>query len=141
MSSRLFQRIREELALAYSVYSFQSFHRDSGMHGVYAGTAPGTAASTLEAIREQLGLIASRGVSAGELALGKQQLKGQVTLSMESVHSRMYRAAAVELFEEPWMGLDEMLAQLDAVTLEQANAACEEFFHPDRQTVVQLGPA
>jgi predicted Zn-dependent peptidase len=140
MSSRLFQRIREELALAYSVYSFQSFHRDAGVHGVYAGTAPESAAKTLEAIREQLGLIAASGVSAEELALGKQQLKGQITLSMESVHSRMYRAAAVELFEEPWMSLDDMLANVDAVTRDAANAVCAEFFHPDRQTVVQLGP-
>jgi predicted Zn-dependent peptidase len=140
MSSRLFQRIREELALAYSVYSFQSFHRDSGVHGVYAGTAPETAEKTLEAIREQLGRIASSGVSADELALVKQQVKGQITLSMEGVHSHMYRAAAVDLFEEPWMSLDELLAQVNAVTLEVANAACAEFFHPDRQTVVQLGP-
>jgi predicted Zn-dependent peptidase len=140
MSSRLFQRIREELALAYSVYSFQSFHRDSGVHGVYAGTAPETAEKTLEAIREQLGLIASRGVSADELALVKQQVKGQITLSMEGVHSHMYRAAAVDLFDEPWMSLDALLAQVNAVTLEVANAACAEFFHPDRQTVVQLGP-
>jgi predicted Zn-dependent peptidase len=140
MSSRLFQRIREELALAYAVYSFQSFHRDTGTHGVYAGTAPESAAHTLGAIREQLGLIAACGVSADELAMGKQQLKGQITLSMESVHSRMYRAAGVELFDEPWMGLDEILAKVDAVTLEQARQACAEFFHPDRQTVVHLGP-
>jgi predicted Zn-dependent peptidase len=140
MSSRLFQRIREELALAYSVYAFQSFHRDAGVHGVYAGTAPETAEKTLEAIREQLGNIASRGVTAEELAMVKQQMKGQITLSLEGVHSRMYRAAAVELFDEPWQSLDQLLAHVDTVTLEAANQACADFFHPDRQAVVQLGP-
>lgn len=52
MSSRLFQRIREDLGLAYSVYTFQSFHRDSGNHGIYVGTAPDTAAEAADAIRE-----------------------------------------------------------------------------------------
>jgi predicted Zn-dependent peptidase len=140
MSSRLFQRIREELALAYSVYSFQSFHRDSGVHGIYAGTAAESAADALAAIREELQKLQGAGVSAEELALCKQQLKGQITLSMEGVHSRMYRAAAVELFDEPWHSLDDLLRQVDAVTLEMAEAVCSEFFHPDRQAVVQLGP-
>jgi predicted Zn-dependent peptidase len=141
MSSRLFQRVREELALAYSVYSFQSFHRDAGMHGIYAGTASETAGEALAAIREQLQLLCEGGVSAEELAMGKQQLKGQITLSMEGVHSRMYRAAAVELFDEPWKSLDEMLADVDAISHEMAQQVCAEFFHPDRQAVVQLGPA
>ena len=59
---------------------------------------------------------------------------------MESVHSRMYRAASVDLLGEPWRPLDELLARVDAITLEGAMEACEAFFHPDRQTVVHLGP-
>lgn len=140
MSSRLFQRVREELALAYSVYTFQQYHRDSGVHGVYAGTAPESALETLDAIRGELARIATTGITAGELASAKRQLKGQVTLSMESVSSRMYRAAATELFGEQWMTLDQLLAQVDGITLDGARAACEEFFAPDRQTVVHLGP-
>ena len=58
MSSRLFQRIREELALAYSVHTFLSFHGDVGMHGVYVGTAPDTAAAATAAIREELAIVA-----------------------------------------------------------------------------------
>lgn len=140
MSSRLFQRVREQLGLAYSVYTFQSFHRDAGVHGIYAGTAPDSAGDTLEAIRDELGRFATDGITADELAMGKQQLKGQITLSMESVHSRMYRAAAVELFDEPWLPLDDLLAQVDRVTLDGARDACTTFFQPDRQTVVHLGP-
>lgn len=140
MSSRLFQRIREEMALAYSVYSFQHFQRDVGMHGIYAGTAPESAAATLDAIRSELATITSTGISADELKMAKQQLKGQITLSMESVSSRMYRAAGVELFHEPWRPLDELLGQVDAVTLDEARAVCREYFDPDRQTVVHLGP-
>ena len=141
MSSRLFQRVREELGLAYSVYAFQSFHRDVGTHGVYAGTAPESAAETLDAVRGELARVVDGGIGADELAMGKQQLKGQITLSMESVHSRMYRAAAVELFDEPWRPLDDLLAEVDAVTLEGAREVCAAFFQPDKQTVVHLGPA
>jgi len=140
MSSRLFQRVREQMGLAYSVYTFQSFHRDVGVHGIYAGTAPESAGETLDAIRDELRLFATDGITADELAMGKQQLKGQITLSMESVHSRMYRAAAVELFDEPWLPLDDLLAQVDRVTLDGARDACATFFQPDGQTVVHLGP-
>jgi predicted Zn-dependent peptidase len=141
MSSRLFQRVREELGLAYSIYAFQSFHRDAGSHGVYAGTAPESAERTLDAIRGELARIAADGITADEVAMCKQQLKGQITLSMESVPSRMYRAAAVELLDEPWLPLDDLLAQVDAVTLDGAREVCAAYFQPDRQTVVHLGPA
>jgi predicted Zn-dependent peptidase len=140
MSSRLFQRVREELALAYSVYSFQSFHRDAGVHGIYAGTAPESADRTLAAIREELSRIAGDGIGADELALVKQQVKGQITLSLEGVTSRMYRAAAIELYDEPWLPLDALLAQVDGVTLEQAQSVCAGFYGADAQTVVHLGP-
>ncbi len=140
MSSRLFQRVREELALAYSVYTFQQYHRDSGVHGVYAGTAPESALDAVDAIRGELARLATAGITADELASAKRQLKGQITLSMESVSSRMYRAAATELFGEPWMTLDQLLKQVDDITLDGARAACAEFFAPDRQTVVHLGP-
>jgi len=140
MSSRLFQRIREELGLVYSVYSFQSFHVDAGVHGIYLGTAPETAQQAVAAVREELARLTREGVGAGELQMGKQQLKGQITLSMESVTSRMYRAAAVELFDEPYAPLDEVLAKIDAITAEDAREVSAQFFQPERQTLVSLGP-
>jgi predicted Zn-dependent peptidase len=140
MSSRLFQRIREELGLAYSVYTFQSFHVNMGMHGVYVATAPDTADQATAAVREELARVAGEGIPEDELEMGKKQLKGQVTLSMESVSSRMYRAAGVELFGEPFVPIDEVLAKIDAITVDDTNAVCAEFFPPERQTLVSLGP-
>jgi predicted Zn-dependent peptidase len=140
MSSRLFQRVREELGLAYAVYTFQSFHADVGMHGVYVGTGPETAREALEAIHVELAEIAAKGLPDAELAMGKSQLKGQITLSLESVSARMYRCAGVELYGEPYRSLDEMLALVDAVTTEQVAEVAHDFFAPDRQTVVSLGP-
>ncbi|MEP7000006.1 MAG: pitrilysin family protein [bacterium] len=140
MSSRLFQRVREELGLAYSVYTFQSFHADTGMHGVYVGTGPDTAREALDAIDAELSSVATNGLPAAELAMGKSQLKGQITLSLESVSARMYRCAGVELYDEPYRSLDEMLALVDAVTEEQIAEVARDFFGPERQTVVSLGP-
>jgi predicted Zn-dependent peptidase len=140
MSSRLFQRIREELGLAYSVYTFQSFHVHAGTHGVYVATAPETAGEAIAAVREELARVASEGIADAELRMGKQQLKGQITLSMESVSSRMYRAAGVELFGEPYIPIDEVLAKIDAITVEETKEVCAAFFPPERQTLVSLGP-
>jgi predicted Zn-dependent peptidase len=140
MSSRLFQKIREDLALAYSVYTFQSFHRDSGNHGIYVGTAPDTAVDATSAIQEELERLALDGLPEDEIAAGKSQLKGQITLSLESVSSRMYRAAGVELYDEEYKTLDELLALVDAISSESVREVCSEFFSPDAQTIVSLGP-
>src|SRR5678809_192275 len=139
MSSRLFQRVREELGLAYSVYTYQSFHADAGVHGVYVGTAPATAAA--DAIRAELRLLSEQGIPDDELAAGKSQLKGQITLSLESVSSRMYRAAAVELYNEPYKPLDELLADIDRIDIDTIAAICRDFFTPELHTVLSLGPA
>ena len=140
MSSRLFQKIREDLALAYSVYTFQSFHRDSGNHGIYVGTAPDTAADAVEAINDELAKLAKEGLPDDEIAAGKSQLKGQITLSLESVSSRMYRAAGVELYDEEYRTLDELLQLVDSITSESVREVCREFFVPEAQTIVSLGP-
>ena len=139
MSSRLFQRVREELGLAYSVYSFQSFHQDSGLHGIYAGTSADTAGRALEEIFSELTRIAGEGFPADEIQAGKNQLKGQLTLSLESPASRMFRVASSALYGEPFLPLDETLARIEAVTAEQVTEACQHLFTPERQTVVTLG--
>ena len=75
-----------------------------------------------------------------ELTNGKQQLKGQVMLSLESPAARMGRLAGFILHDDRYRPLDEMLREIDAVTSEEVAAVAEEFFAPERQTVVRLGP-
>ena len=140
MSSRLFQRVREELGLAYSVYTSQSFHADAGMHGVYVATAPETAGAALDAIRGELRSVVENGLPSDEIAMGRQQLKGQITLSLESVSSRMYRAASVELYGEPYRTLDELLALIDAISVDDVARVARAYFEPDQMTVISLGP-
>jgi len=140
MSSRLFQRIREELGLAYSVYSFQSFHEDAGMHGVYVGTTPDSARAAVDAINAELEKLSTQGLSDEDITAGKSQLKGQITLSLESATSRMYRAAGTELYGEPYRTLDELLALIDAIDAQTVADVCRTYYVPGRQTLVSLGP-
>jgi len=140
MSSRLFQRIREDLGLAYAVYAFHHLYRATGQIGVYVGTQPSTAAQAVEAIRHEFAELASAGLPADEVADAKAQLRGQVILSLESTTSRMGRLATFAVHGEPYRPVDEVLAAIDGVTPADVAALCGELFQPERQTVVHLGP-
>ena len=140
MSSRLFQRIREELGLAYSVYAFQQFYESSGTCGVYIGTQPATAGAAIDAIRREYLRLGSEGLDHQEAEDGKRQLKGQVILSLETPQSRMARLASIELQGEHYRSVDEVLRTIDAVEPDDLTALAAEFWVPDRQTMVWLGP-
>jgi predicted Zn-dependent peptidase len=140
MSSRLFQRVREELGLAYAIYAFKQFYQTTGQLGVYVGTQPGTADRAIDAIRSEYALLAREGLPPAELTDGKQQLKGQVVLSLESPGARMQRLAGFVLHDDRYRSLSEMLADIDAVTPEQVAAVAAEFFPAERQAMVRLGP-
>ncbi|MEO6055716.1 MAG: pitrilysin family protein [Gemmatimonadales bacterium] len=140
MSSRLFQRVREELGLAYAIFAYKQFYQSAGQLGVYIGTQPGTADAAVDAIRGEYARLAREGLPADELADGKQQLKGQVMLSLESPGARMGRLAGFVLHADDYRPLDQMLAEIDAVSPEEIAAVAAEYFAPERQTVVRLGP-
>jgi predicted Zn-dependent peptidase len=140
MSSRLFQRVREELGLAYAVFAFKHFYQASGQLGVYVGTQPGSADQAVDAIRAEYDQLAREGLPPSELVDGKQQLKGQIMLSLESPAARMGRLAGFVLHDDRYRPLDVMLEEIDAVTEEDIAAVAAEFFPADRQTVVRLGP-
>jgi predicted Zn-dependent peptidase len=141
MSSRLFQRVREELGLAYAVFAYKNFHQSSGQLGVYVGTQTASADQAVDAIRAEYDRIAREGLPPDELETGKLQLKGQIMLALESPMARMGRLAGFSLHDDPYRPLDRMLAEVDAVTAAEVAAVAAEFFPPDRQTVVRLGPS
>ncbi len=140
MSSRLFQRVREELGLAYAIFAFKHFYHSSGQLGVYVGTQPSTADAAVEAIGAEYDRLAGNGLPEDELADGKRQLKGQMVLSLESPAARMGRLAGFELYEDDYRPLDSMLAEIDAVTSDDIREVAAEFFPFARQTVMRLGP-
>ncbi|MGD8496034.1 MAG: pitrilysin family protein [Gemmatimonadales bacterium] len=140
MGSRLFQRIREEMGLAYAVYAFRSFYLEGGHVGAYLGTRPETAATAREALFEELGRLAADGLTPEELSATRTQLKGQVVLSLESPGSRMYRLASLGLTGEPYRSLDRVMADVDAIGPAEARAAAE-LYDPAGLAVLELTPA
>jgi predicted Zn-dependent peptidase len=140
MSSRLFQRVREELGLAYTVYAFHAFYQAGGVAGVYVGTQPPTAEQAAEAIREEFRRLAQHSLTAEELASAKRQVKGQLVLALEGPVSRMYRIAGSALYGEPYRTIDTVLAEVDAVRADEVAAVASEFYEPERQVAVWLGP-
>ncbi|WP_435824100.1 M16 family metallopeptidase [Actinoplanes missouriensis] len=139
MSSRLFQEIREKRGLAYSVYSYASQHADAGLVGVYAGCAPAKAGEVLDLIRAELDRVAEKGITAEELARGKGMVKGSYVLGLEDTGSRMSRLAKSELLHGDMMGVDELLARVDAVTVAEVNKVAAELFSGERSLAV-VGP-
>lgn len=117
-SSRLFQEIREERGLAYSVYSYYSAYRDGGTFGVYAGTSVDQAETVVEVIHEILNEVGTQGITEEELKKAKDQVKGSLMLSLESTGARMSRLGKNELLLRRQVSLDETLERINAVTLE-----------------------
>jgi predicted Zn-dependent peptidase len=122
MSSRLFQEVREKRGLAYSVYSFTSQYADTGLVGVYAGCHPNRATDVLELCREQLAMVSAGGLDRDELERGKGQMRGGVVLGLEDTGSRMSRLGKSELVYGELMTIDEILARLAAVTIDDVHA-------------------
>ncbi|UUZ95682.1 insulinase family protein [Paenibacillus sp. P25] len=118
MSSRLFQEIREKRGLAYSVYSYHTSYQDGGMFTVYTGTAPKQTAEVLKVTMEILDDIKHKGLTDAELRKGKEQMKGSLILSLESTSSRMNRLGKNELMLGRHYSLDEMIEQIESVSME-----------------------
>lgn len=140
MSSRLFQKIREDLGLAYSVFSFQSFYAAGGHIGAYVGTRPETATAARDVLLEELRDVAEAGLTAEEVDVVKEQLKGQLMLSLEAPASRMHRLAGLALYAEPFRTLDEIVERIDRVSADEIHEA-SALLHPDGLAVLQLIPA
>jgi len=140
MGSRLFQRIREEMGLAYAVYAFRGFYLEGGHVGAYLGTRPETAETARDALLEEFGRLATDGLTSEELSTTRTQLKGQVVLALESPGSRMYRLASLGLTGEPYRSLDRVMADVDAIGPAEA-AAAAALYDPDGLAVLELFPA
>jgi predicted Zn-dependent peptidase len=132
MSSRLFQEVREERGLAYSVYSFRSAFADSGMLGVYAGTAPERVGEVLDLIDSIVDDMAASGPTERELAVAKGQLRGSMLLGLEDSAGRMSRIGRAQLVHGEVLTVDEVLARVDAVTLDDARKVAARVLGQER---------
>ncbi|WP_026574895.1 M16 family metallopeptidase [Bacillus sp. UNC438CL73TsuS30] len=128
MSSRLFQEVREQRGLAYSVFSYHSAYQDSGIVTVYGGTGAKQLDLLFETIQETLDKLKQDGITEKEITNTKEQLKGSLMLSLESTNSRMSRNGKNELLLKRHRSLDEIIEQIDQVTKQSADEMARSIF-------------
>jgi predicted Zn-dependent peptidase len=139
MSSRLFQEVREQRGLAYSIFSYHSSYRDSGMITIYGGTANNQLNVLFETIHETLENLKRDGITTKELQNSKEQLKGSLMLSLESTNSRMSRNGKNELLLGKHRTLDEILEKVNEVNEDKVNQLARELF-TDEYSVALISP-
>lgn len=140
MSSRLFQEIREERGLAYSVSSFLASYRGAGYWAVYAGLGASAVGEALAVVRGQLCEIRERGLEPEELARAKSQLRGSLLLGLEATGSRMSRIAINEIHYGRQIAPEEVSEAIGAVTEAEVHAIARDLFSAERLAVTLLGP-
>lgn len=138
-SSRLFQRVREERGLAYSVGSSLSAYADAGVLEIYAGTGRSHAAEVLSVAGEVVDALQRGGVTDEEVAFGKELIKGNTLLSLESTGYRTSFLAMNEMFLSRLEPPEAILDRVDAVTPEEVRALAAEVLRRDRFTLAAVG--
>jgi predicted Zn-dependent peptidase len=141
MSSRLFQGVREEAGLAYSVYSVPDFFRDAGMFSIHMGVLPERGREALRRTREELDLLLRDGPDEAEVAAARLQSMGAVVMDNESLTARMIQLANEEIYRGTYTPLDEQIARVLSVTRDQVVEAARRFLEPSRFALAALGPA
>jgi predicted Zn-dependent peptidase len=138
-SSRLFREVREKRGLAYSVGSYNEQYTDSGLIATYVGTREENVEEACAVIGAELERLRSEPVSAEEVSRAKESVKGRLVLSSESTATRMSRISRATLFGLPLEELDEMLAKVDAVTVEELTALATELYGSERLSAACVG--
>jgi predicted Zn-dependent peptidase len=139
MSSRLFQEVREKSGLAYSVYSYIASHADAGSLVVYAGAGPENSAELLEIMLKEIGRFKYEAVPQVQLESAREQLKGNLLLSLESSDNRMSRLAKNEIYFGAPMPLTEIMEGFDAVSAESIQGLANNILDNSALTLVMLG--
>ena len=140
-TSRLFEKIREEEGLAYSIYSYQSSHLTAGMFGVYAAVAPGNLHRAIELSCREMRLLREDLVPEEEFESNREQIKGNILMALESTFTRMSRMAKSMLYYGRVIPVDEIIGSLDAVTPEDVQCLAQRMFTNERCALLVLGPA
>src|SRR5512143_67690 len=128
MSSRLFQEVREQNALAYSIYSYVTSYRDTGLLTIYAGTDPSNALEVVRLVAKELRKIKDEGITQAEEMRVKNQIKGTLVLSLESSNSHMSRLARQEIYFGKYLSMDDIIKGVDKVTAEQSQRLAQQLF-------------
>jgi predicted Zn-dependent peptidase len=139
MSSRLFQTVREDRGLAYSIYSEVSPFRDCGSFSVYAGISADKTAEVLQLTMQELRRMKEETAPEAELKRAKDQLKSNIVMGLESSSSRMSNLARQQMYFGRFFSVDDILEQINAVTPEDCQALAQHLFRPEAVAVTMLG--
>ena len=140
MSSRLFQEIRENQGLAYSVYSFLSAYMDTGLMGIYLATDLEDVNPALETIQKETRKISAGALTESDLSAAKEHLIGGIYLASESADGRMMRIAKNEFNFERYVEYDEVVASLKKVSIDEVIEVSNRIFRTGRVSLTTLGP-
>jgi predicted Zn-dependent peptidase len=140
MSSRLFQVVREDLGLAYSIYSYLSFFKDSGLLEICAGVSPKNLLPLLEAVNQELHRLKASAVKEEELAAAKEYVKSSVLLNAEDSEQRMLRLAKNEINFGHYIPLTDIISGVEKVTAGEVLELAGELLQADHWGLAALGP-
>lgn len=140
MTSRLFETIREEAGLAYSIYSFNSSMVNTGMFGIYAAIAPENLHKTIALCFDELNNLCDAPIGDEELQSNREQLKGGLLIALEATFNRMSRIVRSLMYFDRVMTVREILEGVDAVTAEDLQTAAQDIFTKDKCAMAILGP-
>ncbi len=139
MSSRLFQTVREDRGLAYSIYSDTSPFRDTGALSIYAGTSAEKASEVLRLTIDELRRLKEDTVTETELKRAKDQIKSNIVLGLESSSSRMSNLARQQLYFGRFFSVDEIVAEVEDVTAADVQSLARQLFRPESIALTALG--
>ncbi|MCP4366927.1 MAG: insulinase family protein, partial [Deltaproteobacteria bacterium] len=140
MSSRLFQNLREQRGLAYSVYSFTSSYVDTGMTGAYAGVDPEKAHESIELILKEMNQLKEVRIDKSELKDAKEYIKGNLFLASESIDNQMVRLAQSEINFKKHIPLEKVVEKVERVTADDVLELTKALFQPEHISLNLLGP-
>jgi len=139
-SSRLFQKIREDLGLVYSVYSFQYNFLDSGLFSFYAATSVENIKDVINLILGEIDRLCEHGITDEELQIAKNYVNGGMLLGLESTSNRMFRIAKSELVHKRIIPIEEIVEKINLVSGEDVLLLARSIFNRDRLSLCLLGP-
>jgi predicted Zn-dependent peptidase len=140
MSSRLFQAVREERGLAYSVYSYRAAYEDLGFLAIYAGTAPDRVHETLDVIREEVDALVRTGLSREELVAAKGHITGSLAMALETSSSRMRRIGRAEQVDGEVPTIEEVIERFEAVSADDVARVVDRVLRDASPTLAVVGP-
>lgn len=138
MSSRLFQKIREEKGLSYAIFASNTQYTDYGVTVIYAATSAANVNKVLDLIYKEISQIKKTGVHPDEFEIAKENIKGNIVLGVEDISSRMFRLGKALLMDKNVLTIDDILKRIDNIKIEQVNEVAHKYFQRDNLSFVVI---